>query len=142
MYTNNRDAYRNTFIEAWIKHQKQLPLEPMEAAIIQVILLHPAYQRFLIQDHQLSSQEFAVEENPFIHMSLHLAVRDQINLDRPPGIRAIHTSLLAEGVAAHEAEHDLMQALQKTLWQAQQSGCLPSDEMYLDQLRSNNRTKL
>ncbi|WP_204318325.1 DUF1841 family protein [Serratia marcescens] len=34
------------------------------------------------------------ETNPFLHMGLHLAVREQVATDRPQGIRTVYTKLI------------------------------------------------
>ena len=63
------------------------------------------------------------ESNPFLHMSLHLSLQEQAAIDQPPGIRAIHAQLCAR---YHDdwvrAEHEMMDALAETLWEAQRYG--------------------
>jgi hypothetical protein len=70
-------------------------------------------------------------ENPFLHMGLHLAVRDQVSIDRPPGVRELHRLLQARYGDLHRAEHALMEALGETLWQAQRGGGPPDEGYYL-----------
>jgi hypothetical protein len=74
-------------------------------------------------------------ENPFLHMGLHLAVRDQVSIDRPPGVRELHRLLQTRHGDLHRAEHALMEALGETLWLAQRSGRPPDVEHYLAQVR-------
>ncbi len=109
------------------------PLTPLEALIADVIELHPEYQA-LVADVQ-SAGAFALEtndgrENPYLHMGLHLAVREQLAVDRPPGIRDLHRTLLAERGNAHAAEHALMEALGETLWEARRRGVAPDEREY------------
>jgi hypothetical protein len=133
MYTNNRDTYRETFFNLWEKHKKKLPLEPMESQLLSVILQHPEYHRFLEASNQ--SEEFALEENPFFHMSLHLAIREQINTNRPEGISLIHQQLLAKEITPHECEHIMMECLTQMMWQLHQTGNMPAEDEYLSKLR-------
>jgi len=74
-------------------------------------------------------------ENPFLHMGLHMAVREQISIDRPPGIRALHAHLASRHGDVHDAEHILTECLGQTLWQAQRDGKMPDESHYLDLVR-------
>lgn len=136
MYTNNRNAYRQTFFDAWQKYKKKLPLEAVEAQLIKIILLHPEYHSLLEQPRAYQHQEFSLEENPFFHMSIHLAIHEQINTDRPAGINEIYKTLLEKYADTHQVEHYMMQCLAQLMWQAQQDGSMPSDEEYLKALGS------
>jgi hypothetical protein len=134
MYTNNHLAFRQAFFVAWQKYQKKLPLEQLEAELIEVILLHPEYHPIIEQTSTLQQQEFAIEENPFVHMSLHLAIREQVNTNRPTGITLIHQQLQTH-LDQHTVEHQMMTCLAQLLWQAQQNGVMENDEIYLEKLR-------
>src|SRR6185437_11666406 len=91
VFTNNeRDQYRRLFLEVYQKMQDQVPLTPLEAQIAEVLDLHPYYHH-LFQNETSLGQEFS--ENPFLHMGLHLSVREQIATDRPVGVRAIYQQL-------------------------------------------------
>ena len=74
-------------------------------------------------------------ENPFLHMGLHLAVRDQLSIDRPPGVRELHRLLQFRHGGWHHAEHVLMEALGETLWQAQRNDRPPDEANYLSLVR-------
>jgi len=76
-------------------------------------------------------QTYSMVLNPFLHMGLHLAVREQVSIDRPPGVRELHRLLQARYGALHRAEHALMEALGEALWQAQRAGKPPDEEYYL-----------
>lgn len=134
MYTNNRDAYRLMFFTVWEKHLKKMSLEPIEAQLIDIILMHPEYHSILEKPASYQSQEFSIEENPFVHMSLHLAILEQIQTDRPKGIKLIHQKLIKQFENEHDALHSMMGCLAKILWTAQQNGETPSEEEYLKSL--------
>ena len=134
MYSNNRDAYRQAFFTVWQKYQKKLLLEPVEAQLAEIIALHPEYHALLEKPESYQQQEFTLEENPFLHMSLHISLREQIGMDRPKGIVKIHQDLCAIHQDAHAVEHSMIECLARILWQAQQSGEAPQEKDYLDLL--------
>lgn len=137
MYTNNRDTYRQTFFIAWEKHLKKLPIEPIEAQLIEIILLHPEYHVFLEQPASYQAQEFSLEENPFMHMSLHLAILEQIQVDRPKGIKFIYQELIKKIGNNHDVLHQMMGCLAKILLDAQQTGEMSDEKKYLEKLQKN-----
>ncbi len=129
-----RDELRQTYSEAWKKHLQRSPLSPLEALIADVLELHPEYQPIvesLGDALGLETSAAGGAENPFLHMGLHLAVREQVSIDRPPGVRDLHRALQAATGDAHGAEHVLMEALGETLWEAQRNGRAPDELHYL-----------
>lgn len=135
MYTDNRDAYRRSFYEAWQKHLHQRPVEPLEAQLIQVIKTHPEYHYLFDNPDALIAQAFEPEENPFLHMSLHLAIHEQVQMNRPTGVKALYNEALSKFENAHTAEHTLVTILAQCLWNAQQNGTPPDEATYLETLR-------
>lgn len=135
MYTDNRDAYRQAFFMAWDKYKKQLPLNPVEGQLVEIILVHPEYHALLENPKQFEKQEFTIEENPFFHMSLHVAIREQVRTNRPTGVAEIYQILSKQMDNPHEAEHAMLTCLAQILWQAQQSGAMESEASYLEKLR-------
>lgn len=134
---NDRDSLRRRYIEAWRRRREQLPLEPLDAQIADVIELHPEYQP-LLEDPQALQQEFTVEQgspNPFLHMGLHLGLREQIATRRPAGIEVIRARLAQRLGDVHEAEHRMVEVLAETLWEAQHTGRVPDEAVYLEKLR-------
>jgi len=132
--SHTRAELRRTYSEAWRKHLAQAPLTPLEAMITDVIGVHPEYQALIADTDSAATFEPNVGggvENPFLHMGLHLAVRDQVSIDRPPGVRELHRLLQARYGDLHRAEHVLMEALGETLWQAQRAGRPPDEAHYL-----------
>jgi hypothetical protein len=137
----SRDQLRLTLAQAWSKHLQRLPLSPLEALIADVVGIHPEYQR-IVGDSQTAvafEPSVADAENPFLHMGLHLAVREQLSIDRPPGIRDLHRRIQLRLGSPHDAEHALMEALGEALWRAQRSGTAPDENQYLEIAR--NRLK-
>lgn len=133
----SREALRRRYVEAWRRRREGLPLEPLDAVIADVIELHPEYQS-LLTDAAAVEQGFTVEEgrtNPFLHMGLHLALREQLATRRPAGIEAIYRALARRLGSTHDAEHRMIEALAETLWEAQRLHVPPDETAYLERLR-------
>ncbi len=133
----NRDQTRQVFLDVWQKMQHRQPLEPMEALIADVIELHPEYHPLLDHPEQALGADYhpdSGQANPFLHMAMHIALREQAGTDRPAGIRPLHQTLAAR-LGRHEAEHAMMECLGQALWEAQRSGQMPDEAAYLDCLK-------
>ena len=133
-----RDELRRTYAEAWQKHLQRSPLSPLEAQIVEVLELHPQYQPIVENLGDALSRESSAgggTQNPFLHLGLHLAVREQLSVDRPPGVRALLHALQNAQGDVHGAEHVLMEALGETLWEAQRNGRVPDVQHYLAMAR-------
>ncbi len=128
-----REQLRRTYTEAWRRHLQRAPLSPLDALIVEVLELHPQYQPIVEDaDEALALETGAGDaENPFLHLGLHLAVREQVSVDRPPGVRELLRTLQRANGDAHAAEHVLMEALGETLWEAQRNGRVPDEQLYL-----------
>ena len=130
----SRDQLRLAYAEAWAKHLAGLPLTPLEAQITEVIGVHPEYQQLVADaDNAIAFEQnsASVADNPFLHMGLHLAIHEQVSIDRPPGIRDLLHQLQLRHGDAHLAEHILMEALGEELWRAQREGRAPDEKRYL-----------
>jgi hypothetical protein len=137
-HSQSRDELRQLYFHAWRKCREHLPMEPLEAQIADIIAEHPEYQPVLEKSADSLHQEFRPEDgtsNPFLHMGLHLAVRDQVATDRPPGIRAAFAALARTMASAHDVEHALIECLGEALWQAQRSGLPPDEHAYLERIQ-------
>ena len=133
----SRDELRRVYVEAWRKRRAGLPVEPLEAQVADVVALHPEYHAALERDDEALARDYSPEggqSNPFLHMGLHLAVRDQIATDRPAGLRQAFTSLAARLGSAHEAEHRIIECLAEAMWEAQRSGRPPDEAAYLQRV--------
>jgi hypothetical protein len=136
IFGQDRQELRQMYADAWRKAQAAEVLSPLEAQIAQVIEDHPEYQSALSDEAREAS--FAPEvgkTNPFLHMGLHLAVRDQVAMDRPPGISNIFQQLVKKYSKTHEAEHRILDCMAETLWEAQNRNGPPDEQKYLERLR-------
>ena len=134
----SRDELSQAYAEAWRKRDQHRLLSPLEALLTDVIRLHPEYHALVGDADAARSYEHDAAygtESPFLHMGLHMAVREQIAIDRPPGVRELHGLLQRHDGDPHGAEHVLMEALAETLWNAQASGNAPDEGAYLRRAR-------
>ena len=120
----SREQLREMYSQAWRKHLAGVPMTPLEAMIADVVGLHPEY-------HATLDAGEAADGNAFLHMGLHMAVREQTAIDRPPGVRQLRRQREARLSDAHAAEHVLVEALGETLWEAQRAGRPPDEGHYL-----------
>ena len=134
----DRSSLRRMYAEAWRKHRESLPVEPVEDQIIRVVELHPEYFGVLEAGDEALERDYTPEggqTNPFLHMGLHLAIREQVATDRPAGIAEVHRTLVRRLGDVHDAEHAMIDCLGEALWQAQRSGRPPDEAAYLEALR-------
>jgi len=133
----SRDELRQIYLDVWHKMQQQQPLEPMEALIADVLEIHPEYFSILTDSDAIMQLEFSPEQgqtNPFLHMGMHIALREQAGTDRPAGIKSLYQRLVA-AKGRHEAEHAMMECLGQVLWSAQHNAQNPDEAAYLDCLK-------
>ena len=124
MFNPSREQVRQFFCESWRKYRERQILEGAEATAADLITEHPEYHALLENPDAAVTQEFTPETgqmNPFLHLSLHLAIADQISIDQPQGIRAAYQAL-RNRLDVHEAEHALLECLGEALWRAQREG--------------------
>jgi hypothetical protein len=136
-HDQSRDQLRQMYIEAWRKHRERLPMEPLEAQIADLIELHPEYQAALEDPDRVLDRDYSPEggqSNPFLHMGLHLAIREQVGTDRPAGIRQAYVDIARRLGSEHDAEHQMIELLAQAMREAQRSGQPPDENRYLEQI--------
>ena len=140
MFNPSRDEVRQMFFGAWRKYRDGVPLAGIDAAALDVILQHPEYHRVLEEPERSLEHDYTHEANPFLHMSLHLALEEQLSIDQPPGIRSRWHALLGRSAGRHEALHQAIECLAEMLWRAQRDGAAPDAAAYLSCLERRART--
>lgn len=137
LFNPSRDEVRHFFFDAWRKFRALQPLTALEGMALQVMQLHPEYHAVLDAPERYLEQEYFPEmgaTNPFLHMSLHLSVLEQLSIDQPPGIAAAYGKMAAKE-GEHDAQHAVMECLAETLWRAQRDQTPPDGAAYLQCLQ-------
>jgi hypothetical protein len=136
IFGTDRNELRQMYVDAWRKSCAGEILSPLESQIAQVIQDHPEYQTAMTTE---SLDETYLPEggktNPFLHMGLHLALREQLATNRPAGIADVFDQLQARSGDRHAAEHQALDCLAEALWTAQNNNTAPDEQDYLDSLK-------
>ncbi len=136
MFGRDRNELRRMYTDAWHKSEKGLVLSPLEAQIVTVIEEHPEYVPAVVTPNlDEDFQPTGGQTNPFLHLGLHLALRDQVATDRPTGIRTAFDALETRTGDRHNAEHRAIECLAETLWEAQRDNAPPDEQAYLERIR-------
>lgn len=139
LFTQDRTRTRQLFRSAWKKHSNGEALEPLEKQIASLLEEHPEYHSIINSEQdKILDRDFIAEhgnENPFLHLSLHLALREQVGTDRPAGIASITRSLLLKHRDGHTVEHLMIEKLGLFLWEAQRQQRAPDEAAYMESLK-------
>jgi len=117
MFTNDRNELRKTFFDCWKARRENRPMDAMQQIIANIIELHSEYQA-LLENEAALERDYLPEQgetNPFLHMSMHIALHEQISTDRPAGIKLVYQKLTLQQASAHDAEHAMMDCLGEAL---------------------------
>ena len=129
---------RAFFVEARRKRRELLPLTPLETIAADWIDAHPAYDGDLADVDAAQAATYPAgggRENPFLHLSMHLSISEQVSIDQPAGIRQAFDSLVARLGSPHAAQHEVMECLGAMLWESQRSGVAPDGAGYIECVR-------
>lgn len=139
IFGQDRDQLRGMYCKAWQQHRRGQPLDALQAQIVAVVEQHPEYHALLENPDKALARDYTPElgeTNPFLHMGMHLAIAEQVSIDRPPGIRTLYNALLRSSPDGHALEHRMMDCLAEAIWQAQRNGQMPDEQRYLDCIRA------
>ena len=137
LFNPSRDEVRQFFCGAWQKQLNGGVLTPLEMVACSWIKLHPEYHAILTSNEALA-HEFTPEQgqtNPFLHLSMHLSISEQISIDQPPGIKLVAEQLSRKLDSEHEAQHQIMECLGRALWESQRNGKALDALAYIDSIR-------
>ena len=138
MFAPSQHDVRRFFCETHSKQRQALPLTPMQSLAAQWIAEHPEYHAELSDVTAALAANYSVEDgrsNPFLHLSMHLTITEQVAIDQPRGIKQACDLLAARLGSAHEAQHQVMECLGDMIWASQRSGLPPDGHAYLDCVR-------
>ena len=122
MFNPSRDQVRQFFFDVWAKYRAGQPLAGAEQPALDAVLAHPEYHALLDQPDRYIERDYLPESgetNPFLHLSIHLAISEQLSVDQPPGIRDRYQRLLKQHGDAMAAQHAVMDCLAEMIWQVQ-----------------------
>jgi hypothetical protein len=139
MFDPSRGEARAVFFGAWRKYRAGEPLVGIEALALDVILRHPEYHDILGEPERYRERDYLDEGNPFLHLSLHVALEEQLSIDQPPGIVKRFAALIARHGERHAALHEAIECLAETVWRAQRDGAPPDAAAYLGCLERRAR---
>ena len=124
MFNPSREQARQFFFDTWRKYRQREMLSAMEDMALEVILLHPEYQTIFEDEERYHDKDYLPETgdtNPFLHMSMHIAIEEQLSIDQPAGILKRFERLLQRNGNKHDAMHQVMECLAEMIWQAQRN---------------------
>jgi predicted transcriptional regulator len=138
LFNPSRDQVRTFFFDAWAKFKAQKTLTDLEKIALGVMHMHPEYHAILDAPEQFKNQEYFPEfgeTNPFLHMSLHLSILEQVSINQPIGIAEIYQQLKLKHQNEHEAQHDILECLGDVIWQAQRNNTALDSDNYVQLLQ-------
>jgi len=141
LFNPSRDQVRQFFFDTWAKFKSKSNLSDLEKIAVEVIQMHPEYHAILDSPDRYMNQQYFPEmgeTNPFLHLSLHLSVIEQISINQPIGITQIYDKLRQQYNDSHLAQHDLLDCLAETIWQAQRNNAPLDVTNYLDLLKQKS----
>jgi hypothetical protein len=134
LFNPSRDEVRRFFCDTWQKKQASTILTPLETLAGRWMEEHPEYHALLSDSEAALGQDYTPERgetNPFLHLSMHLSISEQISIDQPPGIRHVASVLAQRLDSEHATQHRIMECLGQVLWESQRDGGQLSPEKYL-----------
>ncbi|MFZ2988536.1 DUF1841 family protein [Ideonella sp.] len=138
MFQPSQHDVRTFFCQTWAKHQAGEVLAPIETLAAGWMDEHPEYHADLADLPAALAASYSVDEgrtNPFLHLSMHLSISEQVSIDQPRGVRQAVALLAAKRNSLHQAQHEVMECLGEMLWASQRSGLPPDGHAYLDAIR-------
>jgi len=138
MFNPSREQARLFFVDAWRKRRETLPATPLEILAADIVAMHPEYHGLIDAGAEALAREWTPEDgatNPFLHLSLHLAIEEQLSIDQPSGLRVAFQQLAVKYDTRHQALHDILDCLGETIYRATRDKVPPDNEVYLDCIR-------
>jgi len=138
MFAPSQNDVRRFFCDAYRKRREGGVMTPLETLAADWVDEHPEYHADLADVDAALAAVFDVDAgrtNPFLHLSMHLSITEQVSIDQPRGIKQAFELLAAKRGSAHEAQHEVMECLGQMMWESQRSGLPPDGEKYIDCVR-------
>lgn len=133
MFKPTRDQARQLFFETWRKYRQREILSGVETIALEIILQHPEYHTIFDDPERYLDKDYSPEmgdTNPFLHMSMHVAIKEQLSINQPIGICERFARLQKRTGSEHAAAHQVMECLAEMIWQAQRNQSAPDAGIY------------
>lgn len=137
MFNPSQDDVRRFFCETFRKYHAKEILTPLETIAADWISQHPEYADDFRDVDAALQRNYSVDSgktNPFLHLSMHLTIAEQVTINQPHGVRIAYEALAHKKNSIHEAHHDMMDCLGEMIWNSQRNGTPPDGEAYLSAL--------
>ena len=134
MFNPSREQVRQFFFDVWTRYRAGQVLAGAEQIALEAILAHPEYHTMLDDPERYLERDYPPElgeTNPFLHLSMHVSIVEQVSIDQPAGVRARYQQLLTLSGSAIDAQHEVMDCLAEMIWQAQRTLAPYNAEAYL-----------
>jgi len=138
MFAPSQNDVRRFFCDAYRKRREGGVMTPLETLAADWVDEHPEYHADLADLDSALAAVFDVDAgrtNPFLHLSMHLSITEQVSIDQPRGIKQAYELLAAKRGSTHEAQHEVMECLGQMMWESQRSGLPPDGGKYIDCVR-------
>lgn len=134
MFNPSVSDVRNFFFDTFDKGKNNQNLTDLEKIAYSIILEHPEYHVVLSNREKYLAQNWTPESgatNPFLHMSMHVSILEQLSINQPFGIKELYLELCKKHGNDHDAAHEVMDCLAEMVWQAQYNNMQPNPQTYL-----------
>ena len=138
MFSPSQHDVRRFFCQVHAKARDHLPMTAMELAAADWVVQHPEYHAELADVEAALAAVYDVDAgrtNPFLHLSMHLSISEQVSIDQPRGIKQAVELLSARCGSLHDAHHAVMECLGEMMWTSQRSGLPPDGQRYIEAVR-------
>ena len=138
LYTQDRTQQRQFLANAWQKFlDKEVVLDPLEDQLTQIIEMHPEYHK-LISNIESDFFPESGEVNPFLHINLHLSLREQLSINQPKGINGYYQKILNKVKDPHEVEHKMMDCITQMIFSSQKNNVPMDHQAYIHCLEAQS----
>lgn len=139
MFNPSAVDVRNFFFNVYEKYQAKAIVDDLEKIALSIMLEHPEYESYLSNRIKYLEYQWFPEHgetNPFLHLSMHLSIIEQLSINQPVGITLLYKELCHKFSSEHEAQHQLMDCLAEMVWAAQRNSTQPDSELYFSCIRN------
>jgi len=102
-------AGRRAVREVWARREVREQLDPPARRLLELLEAHKEYRAYW------EGAEPGADENPFLHVSYHQVLNDQLDSGEPPEAAEAVERLEGQGLGDHEAQHEVMRVLIREL---------------------------